>query len=441
MLLPFIGIPQRPCFFYGWVMVAVALVVNIVASPLNPIIFSFFIGPMSEDMGWSRSALSWSLTIRLVAAGVTGPFIGLLVDRFGSRWLGVLAAIIAGGAVMALGAANDLWVIYILFAVSGAVGLGGGAGGNLLTLVPVAKWFTLFRGRAMAIAGTGLAVGTVIAVPVAGWLIDSFDWQTGWVVFGVALTVVGVPVFAIFARRAPEDMGLKPDGLTDTPVELGAAPTTSPVTSEVDWTVKQAVRTPAFWMALGAFSLIGLALSGTLVHRVGFWKDVGLSSGIVTFGTAMDPFTVIFSMLFFGIVGERLAPRYLGLIGGIGLALSMLPLVFASNHAYLVFLHNIVWGAAAGSYVTANNLIWPNYFGRKFLGTIRGFVLPLTIVVTGLSVPLYGYLLDAGINPKALWTLSLVLFAAAGVMLFFTRPPVFRPEPTAQAEQAGATQT
>jgi hypothetical protein len=193
---------------------------------------------------------------------------------------------------------------------------------------------------------------------------------------------------------------------------------------EADWTIKAALRTQAFWLVLGAFSVSGLGLTGTLVYRVGFWKDdVGLSSSLVALGTAMDPFTVIFSSLAFGILGERLRPRMLGLIGGIGWSISMLPMIFATDAVWMVFAHNIMWGLAAGSYITCNNLIWPDYYGRRFLGTLRGLVTPLQIIMTGVSAPLFGLILDSGVEPRLLWTLSLGLFATAGLMLFMSKPP------------------
>ena len=415
------GIPLPSGLYYGWVIVGVSLLGNVAVVPLNPVIFSFFLAPMSDDLGWSRSTLSWALTLRLVMAGLTAPVIGVLIDRFGSRWVGVLAALVAGLSIAALSSVNHLWFLFLLFAVSGGVGLGGGPGANLLLQVPVAKWFVTKRGRAMAISTVGLAGGTFVAIPVGQWLIETYGWREAWVVFGILVPVLLVPLFGIFMRRAPEDFGLLPDGAPAAP-ETQA--TTEPgVATETDWTVAQAVRTPTLWIVLIAFALLGAALSGTLVHRVAFWQDIGMSPRLVAIGTAMDPLTVVFSALVFGVVGERVHPRYLALVGGVGFALSMLPMVFATDHAYVIFAHNITWGAAAGAWVTANNLIWPIYFGRRYLGAIRGLVLPVIIGGTGLGAPIYGYLLDSGMSAALVWTISLVLFVNSAVMVLLAKQP------------------
>ncbi|MEI6665516.1 MAG: MFS transporter, partial [Chloroflexota bacterium] len=141
---------NRIPFYYGWVMVGTALAINSVSSTLNPVVFSFMIGPMSEELGVSKSALAWSLTFRLFAGGVAGPLLGVLLDRHGARWIGVISGTIVGATLIALAFVHHLWLVYLVFALSGLAGLGGPAG-QLLTTVPLAKWFVQKRGRALAI--------------------------------------------------------------------------------------------------------------------------------------------------------------------------------------------------------------------------------------------------------------------------------------------------
>ena len=349
-------------------MVGSALMINTVVSPLNPVIFSFFIAPMTDDLGVGKGALSWALTLRLVTGGRAGPIVGMLIDRHGTRGLGIFAGASASIMLIALSFASELSVVYLIFAISGLTGLGGPAG-QLLTQVPLAKWFVAKRGHAMAIAMTGGMMGTVVAIPTAQWLIEAVGWRNAWIVFGATLFLVVVPVSALFVRRQPEDMGLHPDG---SPQSLTAAQqtSTSAIVTDVDWTVGQAFRTPALWLVLGALAIAGVALTSTLVHRTAFWEETGMSPNVVAFGTAMDPFTVIFSAFTFGMLADKIPTRYLGCIGLGGRALSVLPMIFTSGQPYTIILHNVVWGAAAGAYVTVNSLMWPHHYGRKFVGTI-----------------------------------------------------------------------
>lgn len=422
--LPTVPVPIPSRLYYGWVIVATGLAINMATTPLNPVVFSFFIAPMSEEMGWSLGALSLALMFRMVVSGATAPLIGVIIDRFGPRWLGLFAGVVAAGSLIGLFYTQQIWLVYLLFAISGGVGLGGGPGGNLLTLVPVAKWFVQKRGRAMSIATTGMAVGTVLAIPATQWIIQNMGWREAWAILGVMVAFIIIPLSLLFLRGAPSDLGLQPDGMNV------KQPTPSPGTGqgsegvvETDWTAKEALRQPVLWLILFALAVGGFALAGTLLHRVAYWEETGMSPALVAFGTALDPFTFMFSVVVFGVIGEKVRTRNLALFGGLVFTLSMIPMILSTGQTYTIFAHNIIWASGGGAYITANNLIWPNYFGRRSLGTIRGIVFPVQVAATGLGPPVYGFLLDAGVTHITLWMFSAGFFAMSGILLFMARPP------------------
>ena len=413
-----------PRVFYGWFMVGGSLTINIAISPLNAVIFSFLIGPIGEDLDVSKSALGWALTLRLIFAGLTGPLYGMVLDRHGARWLGAAAGAIGGVSLMILGGLHSLWLVYAVFAFSGLAGFGGGAAGQLLTQVPLAKWFVAQRGRAISIATTGMAIGTVFMIPLTQWLIEAVGWRSTTVILGAFVASVVVPVSILIFRRAPEDMGLFPDGAATRPSETAAIdPRLARLTTTEDWTVQQALRTPALWLMLAAMTLAGVSLMGMLVYRVDFWQDTGMSPALVGLGTALDPLFVVFSLLAFGVVADRLPIRYVGSIGLAGLALSTVPMIISTGQAWTILAHNVAWGISAGGWVTLNSLIWPNYFGRQHLGAIRGIMLPVSIAAASAGPPLFGYLLDGPMTPAQVWTVGLLGFAAAAVLVLLARPP------------------
>ncbi|MGE3857005.1 MAG: MFS transporter [Dehalococcoidia bacterium] len=415
---------SRIPFFYGWVMVGSALAINAVSSTLNPVVFSFMIGPMSEELGVSKSALAWSFTLRLFAGGIIGPFLGVLLDRHGARWIGAVSGTLVASMLIALAFVHDLWLVYLVFAISGLAGLGGPAG-QLLTQVPLAKWFVVRRGRAMAIATVGMAGGTMFAIPITEWLLSGFGWRGTTIAFGLIVGAVVIPVSILLVRRSPEDVGLHPDGADAPPASAAehALGRHAHLTTANNWTMRQAARTRVMWLLLAAQSLAGTVLMGTLVYRVDFFKSLGISPEAVAFGTTLDPLTVVFSAFAFGMIADRVPVRYLGAIGLFGFALSIVPMIFATNSAAAVVLHNVTWGVAAGGHITLNNLVWPNYFGRLHLGAIRGIVLPASIAASGIGPPLYGFLFDSGMAPSLVWTVTLAAFAVAGVAVLLSRPP------------------
>jgi predicted MFS family arabinose efflux permease len=289
------------------------------------------------------------------------------------------------------------------------------------------------RGRALAIATVGMPLGTAFFVPIEQTLIDSMGWRDAWLISGVLVLLLAVPVCWIFMRKDPESMGLRPDGATtDAPVVRSAHQMENE--TEEEWTLKEVMRTRVLWLIFASMALTGIVVQGTLVYRVSFWTDAGIDSSVVALGTAFDPFTVVFSALLFGFLAERMRLSHLGLIGGLGVALSMVPMVIGGDHAYLLFAHNIIWGASMGANITVNNLIWPNYFGRRFLGTIRGVSFPVIVGTAAISSPIFALLLDSSPQERYVWLVTLVAFVISGLLLFLARPPRRRPTAPAREE-------
>ena len=160
-------------------------------------------------------------------------------------------------------------------------------------------------------------------------MIGAFGWRTAWVVSGVIVLLLAVPVCAVFMRKDPESMGILPHGFDPEPARTATGRRTAAAAVGEDWTVRQVFHSPTLWIILLATAMFSLAISGTVVHRIAFWEDTGLSARDVVIGTTLDPILVVASGLFFGIMAERVAARYIGLVGGVGVGLSMLPLIFA----------------------------------------------------------------------------------------------------------------
>ena len=175
--------------------------------------FGLFIKPMGDDLGIGRAAFGWAHTARQGAGALSSPVVGWLLDRFGSRVMLPVAALVTGGAMIGLANMSVAWHLVALFAIMGLVGMSGP--GALVTSVPVLKWFVLNRGRALAFMSLGIPIGAMLFVPLTQYLIDEVGWRMAWIILASMGVAVIVPLGAIFIRRQPEDMGLLPDGDID----------------------------------------------------------------------------------------------------------------------------------------------------------------------------------------------------------------------------------
>ncbi|MBI4202519.1 MAG: MFS transporter [Chloroflexi bacterium] len=418
--------PRR--LYYGWVMVAVMSAISTLSMALATLNFGLFIKPMGDELGIGRAVFGWSQTARMGMGALTSPLVGRLIDKAGSRLLLPVAAFIAAGAMIAMASINTQWQMVALFAVMGLIALGGP---NLATTVPIAKWFVRQRGRALAIVSAGAFAGGVIFVPVTEVFITELGWRQAW----VALALIGggliIPLALIFVRRQPEDMGLAPDGASVQQGVAGEPSQTRAATpqfiEEASWTLAEARRSPIFWRVTIVFAIAMFATGTAGLHRIPDFVDRGLDPGLVALATSLDAAAGGVSTFTMGFVAERIPARVLAALT-FGVLTIALALTIIADTPALLFLAMSSFGVGIGGMMLLQNYLWAEYFGRAHLGSIRGFVMPVLLLFSGVSAPLAGYVRDAFGSYNSIWWVSVALMALAAITILFTpkpgKPPV-----------------
>ncbi len=405
--------------YYGWVIVAVMWLVNFSTMATGNLSFGLFVLPMGGELGMSRGLLGWAITARRMAAGVSSFIVGRLIDRYGPRVLIPVSAAIIGVALLAMSRVNSPWQVIAIFGLLGMTGLA--APQNIMTSVPVAKWFQRKRGMALALAVSGLGIGGVFFLPFTQWLLDSVGWRTTWVVMAVIFMVMSIPLSAIFLRRQPEDMGLQVDGrpLAST----GAGRTGPPAAEEMSWTVREAFRTATMWKLLLAFALAGVAQGGTSVHRIPYWIENGFDAQIVSFSFAGDAGGAATMALFAGWTADRVPIRVIAVGSFTGLAVAM-ALALIGRNEFFLFSSGILFGLSVGAGMIVHSYIFAEYFGRTFLGSIRGIVLPVMLISAGIGAPMVGYIRDSTGSYVSSWWMILALNLLAALIISSATKPV-----------------
>jgi len=225
-------------------------------------------------------------------------------------------------------------------------------------------------------------------------------------------------------RKDPESLGLYPDGLDHPPTVPDPAQDSSQDTATSEnWTTSQVLRSPAMWKIVLALACTGLVLPGTSIYRVAFWQDQGISPGVVAAATTLDAIAGLISMVVFGFLAERVQTRFIGFAGGLIVGCSTLALIFATDSVLLLVVYNAAWGTGMGAHLTFNNIVWPNYYGRRFLGTIRGIVFPVIVGASALSAPIFATLLEAAGDERHVWIVTMAAFWIAALLMGSTKRP------------------
>ena len=413
------GVSRR--YFYGWVIGGVMAASGAVSMAMGSLNFGLFIKPMGDDLGIGRAAFGWAQTARQGASSLTSPAVGWLIDGYGSRVMLPVAALLTGLAMIGLANMQYAWQLVALFVVMGLVGMSGP--GALVTSVPTLKWFVRNRGKAIAYTSLGIPVGAMLFVPLTQALIDAIGWRWAWVALAALGIGVIVPLAAIFVRRQPEDMGLLPDGDTpDSPPPDGERPTAADDSREVSWTVGEAVRTSTLWRLVIVFSMVSLATGTVALHRIPAFMDRGLDATLISLATAFDAVCAGAAMFVFGMLVRRAPARVLGAVGFLMLATASVLTIYATN-ILLVFVSMAIFGLGIGGMMFLQNIIWADYFGREYVGSIRGLVNPINLVVGGIGAPAAGYVRDLTDSYDPAWWAGVVLMTLAAALTALTPPP------------------
>jgi sugar phosphate permease len=382
--------------------------------------FGASVAVLAEERGWSKTALSGAAALQQMEAALLGPVLGWLLDRFGPQVFIRAGVFFLGGGLMLLSTVDSLAGFYGAFVV---IAMGGSLAGFFPLNVALIHWFERFRARALSSMSLGLAFGG-IATPVVAWSLQTYGWRPTAFYSGVLAIVIGFPL-AMVMRNKPEEYGLKVDGLPEktsaADLERTMGGTPKPITR--DFTAREALRTPAFWLLSLGHGFALFTVHTVLVHAITHLKE-GLGYSIATAAMVMALVTAfqIVGVMVGWAIGDRFDKRRISAACMLAHAAGLLLLTYAFHMWMLVafaVLHGTAWGLR-GPFMQA---IRADYFGRAAIGMILGLSY-MIIIIGQMGGPLIaGAFADAHGNYRFGFTLLAVLAGLGSFFFLFAKKP------------------
>ena len=200
--------------------------------------WSVFVKPLINSAHWTLTQVSLTFTLAIVFLGVGTVIGGLWQDRVGPRRVATVAGILYGIGYMvaALAAAHhSLAGMYVGYGVLSGLGMGMGYICPVATLV---KWFPDRRGLMTGVAVCGYGAGALVMSPLAAREILAVGVPATFLTLGIVYLIL-VVMTAQFYQNPPQ--GWHPEGWEPRSAVSKAA-------STYDFTVKEAMSTPQFWL-------------------------------------------------------------------------------------------------------------------------------------------------------------------------------------------------
>ena len=342
----------------------------------------FFLSIVSE-FGWDRASTSSIFSIFLICHALLGLLTGYLQDRYGPRIVIPVGSCTLALALLLTSRSNSLWHFYVTYGVL------AGASVSLLGFTShsafLPNWFERKRGLAVGIATSGIGFGMLVIVPMVERVIATYGWRSAYLFLaGIVLLVVG-PLNALFSRRSPTELDLKPDG--DLSEIQAGRPRAFMIMKVIDadwvnrdWTLRKAIQTRRFWFLVATFFCLSYAYQGTLLHSV---------SAMVDSGTARQTAATYFGLLgiagsvgkiLFGSLSDRFGRERSNTVGVIMAAVG----IFCLNHSspessYFLPVFALLFGLGYGAAAP----LMPSVSADIFIGRSFGLIFAMISLGSG----------------------------------------------------------
>ena len=235
---------EGPRLFYGYVLVAAAVGIQIVAWGIYNA-YGVFFNPLFVEFGWSRAIISGAASVSQLILGIGAIALGNLNDRFGPRILMTSCGILLGLGYFLMSQVNSVWQLYLFYGL--IIGIGAG-GIDVVLLSTTARWFIKRRGMMSGIVKMGSGVGIMTVPLVATWLISTYEWRTSYIIIGITLFIL-VVLGSQLLRRDPAQKHQFPDG-----EGMGYVARGNPI--ETGLSLQKAFHTKQLWILCFAYLTI-----------------------------------------------------------------------------------------------------------------------------------------------------------------------------------------
>ena len=406
-------------FFYGWLIVFIGFLCVFMNGATTFWAMPLFVGPMSEDTGWSHTSILIALSIRFIMSALGGLFFGRFADRRGgaARIL-LIGVVLDAGILLTIQFVSSPLQFVLLYGVAGGL---AGTGVRIVMATLTAKWFVARRGAAVGFSANGGGFSAIIMSPITALLIAEFGWRSAWGILGVIMIVVLLPLVPL-AVRAPEDMGLEPDNgfVPRTAVRSAAA--------ERSFALGDVIRTWQFWLLMLGVTLGNYSLQLHTYVMVPHFEDIGFSSTTAASALSVYGFTSIGMRFFWGMLGDRISVRFTIVVQSTLTAVAAFLLLQVTGVETL-YVIMAVQGMMLSGFPPLQILVWPEFFGRLHIGSIVGVTQFVTAVV-GASGPLMAaFIYDQTGSYEGSIILLIGTWLACAAVMFIVKPAHARESP------------
>ncbi|MFC2003357.1 MFS transporter [Chloroflexota bacterium] len=371
---------------YGWV-VAIAGAGAAFAAANFQYTFGVFVKPLANEFGWSRAAVSGSVSIRSATSVLTAPLVGVLSDRYGPKKFILAGILLVGLSYLLASRITSLWQLYLFLSVLIGIGVTN-------TLVPVVatvtRWFGHNSALANGIVMSGLSLAQVILPPVATYLMIQYGWDTCFIILGLTAWVLGIVAWRFIKSPPPnmvkQTLATPREGDTS---EISETPAEEPK----DYMLSEALRTRTLWILLLVQMVIALCYQMMVIHVIAAANDTGITLEAAAIILTLSGITNTVGRLGMGGLAGKIGNQVV-LAFCMALQAVALFLLAGASTLYAFYLAATIFGLGYGGVSPIVVALAGSFFGTRAIGAIFGVANITFNVGVAIGPFLAGYIFD-----------------------------------------------
>ena len=406
-------------FYYGWVITGLAGLMYMVKAG----ILTYGAGPMNEalvrEFGWSNTEIGLAFSLGGLFFWLT-PIVGVVTVKYGPRLILGGSGLLVSLALFATAFISEPWHFVLSQGIAIAII------SQFTVMLPmyaiINNWWLTKRGtNAGLVNGLG-GLGGLIFVPILAWLLVTYGWKVSLIVMSiVVLLFATLPQWFLF-RNHPSEKGQEIDNGVVPNKKENEKTNTNLYISPIDWTVKDAIRTPQIWVVMLIFGAVTATFIASTYYGFLHLRNMGVSVLVASsIQGSLGVFTAISSILT-GFLIDRLGARKLiiaaCLLNGIGIIL----LIFSST-PIIAWVYAIVFGLATGIMLPCVTTIIASYYGAKNYAAIQGSAQWILSICASLTPLIAGIIADATGSFQSVFIFSGALCFIALIFAIMLKPP------------------
>ncbi len=372
--------------------------------------WSVFNKALVTESGWSAAEASAPYATATITFSICLLVAGILQDRMGPRMILILGTVLTGLGMIASGFVDSPLMLNITFGVITGAGIGFG----YACLSPSAmKWFHASKkGMVNGIIAAGFGLAAIYLAPVTSALIDSMAIQTSFMVLGVGILAIAVPLAATINNPPADYTPAEPK------VKEGQAPKAVKKSDDLTW--KAMLKTPQFyslWIMYAFAASVGLMIIGNITTiasvQANLPNAVYLASILAVFNS-----------------GGRVAAGMLAdKIGGVRTLLLAFVLqgvnmvLFATfDSEFTLIIGTAIAAVGYGTLLAVFPTLTAEFYGLKNYGTNYGVLYTAWGIGGAIGAAVVGFSMTNGDGYTLAYTISSAMMAVCIVLAFITKP-------------------